>query len=175
MIPNERWTKNWNPEVHPGLNRVVMFEQFRTAIDQAWAWGKGQPIQMSVVFSLVKQNVLTSGQIGTLLGISRAYVYMLAKQWRDFKGMPYAPRGLLEDYGIDLMFLLVKQLQLGYPPSEDLLAHLPFCGDIAIVSYLTGVPKSVINRYRVTKEEQDGADHRQRVADAARVHERAQQ
>jgi hypothetical protein len=63
------------------------------------------------------------------------------------------------------MYLLVQQLTLGRTPVEFLLEALPYCGDASIVSFLTGVPKSTIYRYRQKREIQNGIDYRKRILD----------
>jgi hypothetical protein len=160
-----KWTVNWTPRMPDQTERLVFLEEVRAAVEQSHSWGGGVPVEISVVLKLLRSRILTPGQIGNLLSITRAYVYKIKRTFNIPDGC--APRGLIDTYGLDLMYLTVQQLQLGRTPNEVLLEHLPFCGDISIVSYLTGVPKSVINRYRKEKEDTDGIEHRQRMANAA--------
>lgn len=166
-----KWVKDWSPTLIEDLDRLVALEKLRGAVSRSWHWGDGDRIDRWIIKDLLKLRCVTTGQIANLCGISRTFVYLMQQEY----GLPesLAPRGLLDSYGLDLMFITVQQLHRGLDPSDDLLAMLPYCGDIAIVSYLTGVPKSVINRYRLRKEEFDGSDHRQRMAYVANVHDSA--
>ena len=159
------WFSTWDPMLSNGIGRLEFLMVLRAAVVIARS-RTTRRIDHSSINVVIDKGVLNAGQIGNLLNVTPQQVRNIGRD-RGIKSA--APRGLFDAYDLDLLFLTVQRLSLHEPPMEWMLESLPYAGDPAIVSYLTGVPMHVINKYRKLKEAADATDHSERVAPESRL------
>lgn len=163
------WTDNWKSTLEPGIGRLEFLMELRAAVQIA-ATNATHRVDRPSLDRLLAREILNSGQLGALLNISPQQVRNIGRERGGLKSR--APKGVIDAYGLDWLYLIVQKLASGSSVQPWQYDGLLACGDISIVSYLSGIPQHVIVRHRKTQENFDAAQYRQRVADDQGIYPR---
>lgn len=149
MISHKSWRDPWQPVI-PGynVNRFELLADMWAVADWADRLGTARmPVPPQLLENLAQHRVLNISQIGYLLNRSR----VAARGWvnrfylADYFESP-AVMGKFDWRQLPYLQHIMIKLYKGEEVPRKEIAQLTVCGDIAIISLLTGIPINTIRR-----------------------------